>query len=143
MGGGSTTRDYSSLPVYGDQADLDYAVRKGQIGMGDRARVGNSIYEYDREAGWNIIRTMPPGTFADDTTGSTPGILNPLPTVNDGILNPSPTGGITDPNYKSLGACLVGPTYTGPTTADEYVMQRAGGPAWDYSYPMYLGACGY
>ena len=140
MGGGSTTTDYSSLPVYGDQADLDYAVRTGQIGGGDRARMGNSIYEYDREGGWQRIRTLPPGTFADATTGSTPGILNPLPTVNDGILNPSPTGGITDPNYKSLGEFLVGPTYTGPTTADEYVMQRAGGPAWDYDYPMYLGA---
>jgi hypothetical protein len=141
MGGGSTTTDYSSLPVYGDQADLDYAVRTGQIGAGDRARMGNSIYEYDREGGWQRIRTLPPGTFADPVTGTTPGILNPLPDlVTGGILNPSPTGGITDPNYKSLGEYLVGPTYTGPTTADEYVMQRAGGPAWDYTYPMYLGA---
>ena len=141
MAGGGSEEDFSSLPVYNDQADLDYAVRTGQIGSGDRARIGNSIYMYEHDAGWQRIRTLPPGTFADDTTGSTPGILNPLPDpVTGGILNPSPTGGITDPNYKSLGEYLVGPTYTGPTTADEYVMQRAGGPAWDYSYPMYLGA---
>jgi hypothetical protein len=143
MAGGGSEEDFSSLPVYNDQADLDYAVRKGQIGSGDRVRMGNSIYMYEHDAGWQRVRTLPPGTFADPVTGTTPGILNPLPTgtpVTGGITY---TGGITDPNYKSLGEYLVGPTYTGPTTADEYVMQRAGGPAWDYAYPMHLGSGGY
>ena len=142
MGGGST-KDYSSLPVYDSQADVDYATRKGLLKNGDSVRIGNSIYQLDRDAGWGHMRTLPPGTFPSATDATNNGILNPLPEITDGILNPSPTGGITDPNYKSLGEYLVGPTYTGPTTADEYVMQRAGGPAWDYSYPMYLGAGGY
>jgi len=142
MGGGST-QDYSSLPVYDSQADVDYATSKGLLKNGDSVRIGNSIYQLDRDAGWGHMRTFPPGTFPSATDASNNGILNPLPTgtpVTDGI---TATGGITDPNYKALGEYLVGPTYTGPTTDDEYVMQRAGGPAWDYDYPMYLGAGGY
>ena len=144
MAGGGSTQDYSSLPVYDSQADVDYATRKGLLNNGDKVRIGNSIYELDREAGWSHRTTLPPGTFPTAAeTAATGGILNPLPTgtpVTGGI---TATGGITDPNYKALGEYLVGPTYTGPTTADEYVMQRAGGPAWDYAYPMYLGAGGY
>ena len=119
MGGGSTTTDYSSLPVYNDQADLDYAARTGQIGSGDRARMGNSIYEYDRDAGWQRVRTLPPGTFpsvTDNTT--TPTIPFPFntPTTNDFAPVDPPEGlipgGVTDPNYRALGEYLVGPTYT-------------------------------
>ena len=153
-GGGRTPEEeramYAGVPVFTDQNDLDAATRRTSPWASSwsddptgraKARIGNTIYEWDNDAGWGQVRTAPQGTFPTAAeTAETGGILNPLPTVNDGILNPSPTGGITDPNYRSLGEFFVGPTYTGPTTADEYVLQRAGGPAWDYAYPMYIGA---
>ena len=123
-GGGRTVEEerayYEDVPVYSSLNNADTS---------KRARVGNTIYEYNRGAGagnWTAIRTSPEGTFpttsttaATDTT-SIGSILDSLLNnnkVTDGILD---SGGITDPNYTAQGEYLVGPTYTGPTTADEY-----------------------
>ena len=142
-GGGRTIEEerayYADVPVYSSLNNADTS---------KLARVGNTIYEYNRGAdagNWTAIRTSPEGTFptatgtaTDDTSiGSLLSSLLDSGGATDGLLK---TGGITDPNYRSLGEYLVGPTYTGPTTADEYIMQRAGGPAWDYTYPLNLGA---
>ena len=144
IGGGRTVEDerayYEDVPVYASLNNAD--TRK-------RARVGNTIYEFDRGggrdqggAGWIAIRTSPEGTYptgtaTDDTSMGS--ILDSLigNQVTSGI---TATGGITDPNYTAQGEYFVGPTYTGPTTTDPYVMQSGIGPAWDYQYPTNLSA---
>ena len=163
---------YGNIREFGSQADLDHATSRaapwgsgweGQRGM---ARIGNSIYEYDNEAGWNHVRTVEPGTFPEET-GDAGGILYPMPVVPGtqtppGIFNPNPPqyqpypmpsqaapAPVQQPTvgmpflppqgaggYGRQGVFLTPPTYTGPASYNPYVMQSSLGPGWDYQYPM-------
>ena len=92
IGGGRTPEEerayYADVPVYTSLDNADTS---------RRARVGNTIYEFDRGggrdegggAGWIAIRTSPEGTYPHPNApaGQVPGLLNPLPPpITGGIL---------------------------------------------------------
>ena len=134
IGGGRTPEEerayYADIPVYTSLDNADTS---------RRARVGNTIYEYNRGAGdgnWTAIRTSPEGTYPQPNApaGQVPGLLNPLPpSIAGGILGPPTQGG---GGYTSLNEYIIPPTYSGPATIDPYVMQSSMGPGWDYQYPV-------
>ena len=91
---------YNNIPVYNSQADLDYATSRTapwSHQWGDErglARIGDSIYEFDNQAGWNRIRTVPQGTFPTTSTTAATDDTS-IGSILSTLLGDQVTGGIT------------------------------------------------
>jgi len=156
MGGGKK-RDYSKIPVYDSQADVDYATRRGKLKPGDSVRIGNSIYQLDREAGWGHMRTLPPGTFRSETdttdtvstedsgTPVTSGLLDQawsdnlnFPLLQSDYTIPSYSAGTNPWTGETIGSSYMPWTTEGmanvPTDARSYAP-----PELTLEHPSYIG----